>query len=204
MTRAIAVVLSAAWLAGACSPSAPPPRPPRAVPYRSGPLAIQVWGIGPIRRMTYFESPVIRQLFPTADVEDATVRISFDETRAAVTVARDGVEMLEIDDGTSYAPGTDDPLIGQVRAVGGPVVGPGGERIGMTWKAAHLDLSQCEIGVDRDRDTVICARPRAGAVTFYFAVPGWGSEELPPPGLLDRVGYLKAIVWTPAAAPRTP
>jgi hypothetical protein len=202
MVRPLTVVFFAMLLGEGCTPQAPLGPPPPAVPYRSGPLVMGQWGVGPIRPLTYFESPVIRRLFPAADVEDATVRISFDETEAAIMVKQDGTPMLEIDDGTANAPGTDDPMIGAVRALGGPVRGPAGERIGMSWKAARFDLSECEIGGDRDANTVICARPRAGAVTFYFTTPGWDSGELPPPGRLDRTGYLTAMVWTPPPAPR--
>ena len=107
--------------------------------------------------------------------------------------------MLEIDDGTENAPGTNDPMIGSVRAIGGPVVGPHGERLGMTWRAARMDLSECEVGVDRDANTVICARPGEGAVMYQFAAPGWDSEEMPPDSVLRRGGYIKAIIWTPPA-----
>ena len=67
-----------------------------------------------------------------------------------ITVEQDGAPLLEIDDGTRSAPGTDDPLIGQVRAIGGPVVGPRGEKLGLRWPEARFDLTQCEIGEDRD------------------------------------------------------
>ena len=197
MVRPFTVVWLAIFLAEGCTRSSPPEPPPPALPYRSGPLLIGPWGVGPIRRTTYFETPVIRRLFPAAQVDDTTVRVSFDETEAAIAVRQDGVQMLEIEDGTANAPGTDDPMIGAVRALGGPMVGPGGERIGMSWKAAHFDLSECEMGADRDSGLVVCARPRAGALTFYFVAPGWTSGELPPPGRLDRTGYLKAMVWTP-------
>jgi hypothetical protein len=92
-------------------------------------------------------------------------------------------------------------MIGSVRAVGGPVVGPHGERLGMTWRAARMDLSECEVGVERDANTVICARPGEGAVTYQFAAPGWDSEEMPPDSVLRRAGYIKAIIWTPPATP---
>jgi hypothetical protein len=88
-------------------------------------------------------------------------------------------------------------MIGEVRAVGGPIIGPGGERLGMRWAAARFDLSQCEIGVDRDRNTVICARQGEGALTYQFAVPGWDSEEIPPIALMRKAAYLKTIIWTP-------
>jgi hypothetical protein len=168
------------------------------------------WGIGPIRADTYFESPVIGDLFPNAKVKDVKVRLAVDDSEDGITVTQDGVELLEIDDSAIDTGPDQDPPIGQVRAVGGPVVGPDGETLGMGWTDAKFDLSQCEIGVERDRNTVICARRGEGAITFYFAVPTWDSEELPPESLLRKVGYLKAIVWTPppppspSGAPATP
>jgi hypothetical protein len=200
MIRPSAVLLGAVVLLQACAPSplkeAAAPKP---APYRSGPLAIGVWGVGPIRRATYFEAPRIRELFPLAQVSDGMVRIAADETTAVITVSQGGVQVLEIDDGTANAPGTTDPMIGAVRALGGPVQGPHGERIGMTWRAAHFDLTECDLGAERDRNTVFCARPGEGAVTYQFAVPGWDSEEIPPASLLRKVAYVKAIVWTPPA-----
>ena len=106
--------------------------------------------------------------------------------------------MLEIDDGTRSAPGTDDPLIGQVRAIGGPVIGPRGERIGMRWRDAHFDLAQCEIGEKHQRGCIVCARPHEGSVTYIFAVPGWNPVDLPSPFLLAKNGYLREMVWTPS------
>jgi hypothetical protein len=198
MDRPTTVILLLAALACGCTrqPGPEPPAPAQR-PYRSGDIQVGRWGVGPIRGWTYFESPRIRELFPDAVVRDATIRVSADETTAAIIVEQDGAELLEIDDGTRNAPGTDDPMIGKVRAVGGPVRAPGGERLKLSWAASRFDLSQCEIGVDEDADRVICARPGDGAVTYVFAVPGWDSEEMPPASLLRARAYLSQIVWTP-------
>ena len=204
MNRPSTVVLAAAALA-ACAPSPQKEPPaPRAAPYRSGPLLVGAWGVGPIRQGTFFESSRIREIFPLADVRDTTLRIAPDETTAAIMVSQSGGLLLEIDDGTSNFPGTNDPMIGSVRALTGPVVGPHGERLGLAWRAAHIDLSECEVGVERDANTVICARPGEGAVTYQFAVPGWDSEEMPPDQVVRRVAYIKAIIWTPPGPPPTP
>jgi hypothetical protein len=198
MNRPNPVIFAMAALVCACTrgPGQEPPAPPQAA-WRSGEIQVARWGVGPIRPMTFFEAPRIRELFPEAKVEEAEIRVSQDETLAVITVTQHGRPLLEIDDGTRYAPGTDDPLIGKVRAVGGPVVGPGGERINLSWKAAKFDLSQCEIGTDHDANRVICARPGDGLVTYVFAVPGWDSEEVPPASLLRAKAYLSQIVWTP-------
>jgi hypothetical protein len=206
MIRPLTVVLALAGLLSACGDGGSPgggPAPPQ-TPYRFGLIGIGHWGVGPIRGTTYFEQPALQVLFPRAKVAEVTLRIADDETRDGVTVVQDGTEFLEIDDGLGDYPGTDDPMIGEVRAVGGPIKGPSGERLGMSWTAARFDLSQCEIGVDRDRNTVICARQGEGAVTFQFAVPGWDSEEMPPEGLVRRAAWLKAIIWTPPPLPGQP
>ena len=206
MIRPLTVVLALAGLLAACGEAADVtggPAPPQ-TPYRFGTLRMGHWGMGPIREATYFERPMIQDLFPRARVQDVTLQISHDETRDGISVVQNGTEMLEIDDGLGNYPGTDDPMIGQVRAVGGPIKGPSGEILGMSWKAARFDLSQCEIGVDRDRNTVICARQGEGAVTFQFAVPGWDSEELPPQSLMRKVAVLKTIIWTPPPLPNQP
>jgi hypothetical protein len=200
MIRPATALLIAAVLLQACAPSplkqAAAPKP---AAYSSGPIAVGVWGVGPIRQTTYFEAPRIQELFPLAKVSDATVRVSDDETMAVITVAQNGADMLEIDDGTGNAPGTTDPMIGAVRVIGGPAQGPEGERLGLRWGDSHFDLSECDLGAERDRNTVFCARPGEGAITYQFAVPGWDSEEIPPASLLRKVGYVKAIVWTPPA-----
>jgi hypothetical protein len=201
MIRPPTVVLALAMLLGACAPSPQSEgAAPKPSPYRSGPLSIGVWGVGPIRATTYFEAPRIQELFPSAQVGDGTSRISNDETTAVIAVNLKGVRVLEIDDGTTNAPGTTDPMIGSIRAIGGPVLGPHGERLGLAWRDAHMDLSECEVGVDRDANTVICARPGEGAVTYQFAVPGWDSEEMPPSSLLRKGAYIMAIIWTPPPA----
>ncbi len=204
MNRPFTAVLGAGAVLAACTPSPQKEPPaPKAAPYRAGPLLVGAWGVGAIRTSTFFEAARIRELFPLADVRDATVRISHDETMAAILVNQSGQPLLEIDDGTSNVPGTNDPMIGQVRAIGGPVSGPHGERLGLSWRAAKVDLAECEVGVERDANTVICARPGEGSVTYQFAVPGWDSEEMPPDSLVHRVAYIKAIIWTPPAPPAT-
>jgi hypothetical protein len=191
-----AAILAAALCACTRGPRPEPPEPPRA-PYHGGTIAVGRWGVGPIRAGTYFEAPRIKDLFPDAKVSDGDIRIAADETMAVITVEQDGARVLEIDDGTGNFPGTDDPMIGQVRAIGGPVRGPGGEGLGLPWTRAQFDFSQCEIGVEHDVNKVICARAGDGQVTYVFTVPGWDSEEMPSPSLLRAKAYLSQIVWTP-------
>jgi hypothetical protein len=202
MTRPIPVIAALTVLA-ACSP-VPPPRTlpePSAKPYVDGPLIIGMKGIGPIRATAYFEPPRIRDLFPQAQIKQGVVQIDPldpNDTLDDIIVYHGDTPMLEIDDGTRSAPGTDDPLIGQVRAIGGPVMGPRGERLGLRWRQAGFDLTQCEIGELHQRGKIVCARPGEGSVTYIFAVPGWNPVDLPSPMQLQNNGYLIEMVWTPS------
>jgi hypothetical protein len=202
MIRLIPVVAAVTALV-ACAPT-PPARTmpePSARPYLDGPLIVGLKGIGPIRKTTYFETPRIRDIFPKAPLRESIVQIDpLDpkDTLDDILVYDGSTPMLEIDDGTRSAPGTDDPLVGQVRAIGGPVIGPRGERIGMRWRNADFDLTQCEIGEKHQRGRIVCARPHEGSVTYIFAVPGWNPVDLPSPLLLENNGYLLEMVWTPS------
>ena len=201
MIRAIPAFAVLTALA-ACAPSAPNTATPEpsAKPYVDGPLIIGMKGIGPIRAMTYFEPPRIRDLFPKARITTGVIQIDpLDpkDTLDDIVVYDGDTPMLEIDDGTRSAPGTDDPLIGQVRAVGGPVVGPHGVKLGLRWRDARFDLSQCEIGEKHQRGALVCARPHEGAVAYIFAVPGWDAVDLPKPWQLWKNAYLREMVWTP-------
>jgi len=200
MIRPALVVLPLAVLLAACGRDgggAGGPPPP-VQPYLGGRVPLGHWGVGPIRAGTLFEQPAIQALFPNAKVSDSLYPIAADETLLTIKVVQDGVTMLEIDDSNAYAPNKDDPLVGKVRLLGGPVRGPRGERIGLLWRDAGFDLSQCELGEGRAVDTLDCARRGEGAITYDFAIRGWGSHVDPPSqAVLDADGYLKEIVWTP-------
>jgi hypothetical protein len=200
MIRSFAVALPILTLLAGCEQDAGRtggPTPP-VRPYRSGTMPIGHWGVGPIRADTYFEQPVIQALFPKAQVRDGLFQIDMDESLITITVVQDGVQVLEIDDSNVFAPNKDDPLVGKVRLLGGPVRGPRGETIGMSWRDAGFDLSQCELGEGRAVDTLDCARRNEGAVTYVFAIKGWGSHvDIPSKSTLNANAYLREIVWTP-------
>lgn len=204
MVRPLTVVFGAALCLAACAPH---PRKeaaaPKAEPYRSGPLPSGVWGIGPIRAGTPFSPAAIRALFPGAEVRETVLPVAGDTTVTAIIVSVGGTDWLEIDDGAQSNDDDDDddadqpPAITSVRALGGPVRGPHGEPLGLPWTRASFDLSECDAGGERDRDTVFCARPGEGAVIYQFGVRGWDSEELPSSSAMRAGGYLKAIIWAP-------
>ncbi|HLI66431.1 MAG TPA: hypothetical protein VKU90_08705 [Caulobacteraceae bacterium] len=203
MVRQTTVVFGAAALLAACAPHprkegpAPPP-----APYRSGPLLVGAWGAGPIRAGTPFAPGAVERLFPGAAVRETVLPVAGDTTTRALIVSVGGTDWLEIDDGSQSNDADDDdaaapPAITAVRAMAGPVRGPHGEGLGLAWPKAGFDLSECDAGGERDRDTVFCARPGEGTVIYQFGVRGWDSEEMPSSAAMRAGGYLKAIIWAP-------
>ncbi len=200
MIRLLFAALSLTVLLAACGrdgKAVGDPAPPVRL-YTGGLMPLGHWGVGPIRADTLFEQPVLQGLFPDAKVSDSLFPIDADETLLTITVVQHGTTILEIDDSNAYAPNRDDPLVGKVRLLGGPVRGPRGERIGMGWREAGFDLSQCELGQGRGADTLDCARRGEGAITYDFAIRNWGTHvDLPTPAELKAGAYLQEIVWTP-------
>jgi hypothetical protein len=203
MIRPLTVIAAFALGLAGCAP-APASKvvlTPASGPYTGGPLVIGLGGAGPIRSSTYFEAPRIQDLFPDAKITEAVVQLDPEDPTDnidVINVEQDGVRILQVDDGTRSAPGTDDPLIGPVRGVGGPIRGPHGETLLTRWPNAHFDLTQCEIGENQQKGALVCARPREGSVTYIFAIPGWDTTDLPSAKLLRSRAYLREIVWTPS------
>ena len=197
----VAAALSALLVACAPAPASRVMLAPSSEPYTGGPLIVGLGGAGPLRSTSYFESERIQALFPGAVITEAVVQVDpLDpkDTIDVINVERDGVRVLQIDDGTRSAPGTDDPLIGPVRGVGGPIRGPHGETLLTRWPDAHFDLTQCEIGEYQQHGSLVCARPHEGSVTYIFAIPGWDTTDLPSASMLRSRAYLREIVWTPS------
>ena len=67
-----------------------------------------------------------------------------------------------------------------------------------TAAARVSDVGTVHMPQRRAVDTLDCARRGEGAITYDFAIRGWGSHVDPPSQAeLNAGGYLKEIVWTP-------
>jgi hypothetical protein len=88
--------------------------------------------------------------------------------------------------------------ITQIHGVTHHVVGPAGERPGMTLREAGVDPSTCRIGRDLWLGMAICRSRGAAnvALTFSFQGEAAMASSLPSRDVLDT-GLLQRIIWTP-------
>ena len=186
----------AALLAGCSSAGFDGPAA-RSVPQDAGTfLQITAQGAGPLNGSTPYSSKAILALMP--DYTTGSVIIGLENSTPDATVlfrkAYGGqVQALQILPG----PGG---RIGQIHGVTHHVVGPAGERPGMTFRETGTDPSTCRIGTNLWLGMAICRSRGASNVTLTFSFKGEAamSTSLPPREVLDQ-GELQRIIWTPPA-----
>jgi hypothetical protein len=90
--------------------------------------------------------------------------------------------------------------IQQIHGVTHHVVGPAGERPGMSFRETGTDPSTCRIGTDLWLGMAICRSRGAANVTLTFSFQGEAamSTSLPTGSALAE-GMLQRIIWTPAS-----
>jgi hypothetical protein len=189
---AVPLALPLALLA-ACGPadkpvepaSAPASAPPTAA---TSLLALDEYAVGPIMAQTPFKAEAIQALFPKDKVATEG---------SIITVARDGVPMLEI----HGEPGL--TTVGEIHIAGRSATGPRGEVFGMPWPKLDVPLKRCWMGQDAYRHAVICTQPGESVLRYVFEVPGWATDELPTTEVL-ATATLRDFIWKSGAGGYAP
>jgi hypothetical protein len=197
--RGIVSCSSAAALGAivACAPTADSFRPAPAAPaFRATSdtfLQITAQGAGPIGAATPFSSKAILANLPGYDTGHVTIGLETSTPDALVLFkeAYGGrIQVLHI-----LGSGN---RITQIHGVTHHVVGPAGERPGMSFREAGTDPSTCRIGTDLWLGMAICRSRGAPNVTLTYSFQGEAamSSSLPSRAVLDT-GMLQRIIWTP-------
>jgi len=197
--RGIVSCSSAAALGAivACAPTADSFRPSPAAPaFRATSdtfLQITAQGAGPIGAATPFSSKAILASLPGYDTGHVTIGLETSTPDALVLFkeAYGGrIQVLHI-----LGSGN---RITQIHGVTHHVVGPAGERPGMSFREAGTDPSTCRIGTDLWLGMAICRSRGAPNVTLTYSFQGEAamSSSLPSRAVLDT-GMLQRIIWTP-------
>ncbi|WP_407048115.1 DUF1131 family protein [Methyloraptor flagellatus] len=189
------IALSSLVALSACSSAGVDTFATRAVPQDSGTfLQITAAGAGPLNGSTAYSSKAILAQLP--DYTTGSVIIGLENsTPDAMVLFRKAyggqVQALQILPG----PGG---KIGQIHGVTHHVVGPAGERPGMTFREAGTDPATCRIGTNLWLGMAICKSRGAPNVTLTYSFKGEAamSSTLPPRQVLDT-GELQRIIWTP-------
>ncbi|SFM63078.1 Protein of unknown function [Pleomorphomonas diazotrophica] len=187
LLRLSGVLMSAALagcsVLGSDSDFAPPPS--RAATFR-----ITAAGVPGLPPDTAFSKKAIEALEPGYAVSSVTMATEQNESVAALALFRDGLQVLQVLPGAGGR-------IGAVHGVSESLVGPNGERIGMTFREARMDRLSCREGQGNWLAMPICTARGAPNVTFVFAIPGYISAgDLPDDATLASA-TLQRIIWVP-------
>jgi hypothetical protein len=200
-TRRVALLLALAGALAACAPTGDAVRP-GAGPRASTPafqatgdtfLQITAAGVGPIGPSTPYQSKAILAQLPGFTTGHVTIGLE-SSTPDALVLFKDAyggrIQMLHI-----LGSGN---RIEQIHGVTHHVVGPAGERPGMTLREAGTDPSTCRIGTNLWLGMAICRSRGAPNVTLTYSFQGEAamSTSLPRREILET-GILQRIIWTP-------
>jgi hypothetical protein len=156
-------------------------------------LQITAQGAGPIGPSTPFASKAILAQMPGYTTGNVTIGLETTTTDALVLFkeAYGGrIQVLHILGSGGR--------IQQIHGVTHHVVGPAGERPGMSFAETRTDPSSCRVGTDLWLGMAICKSRGASNVTLTFSFQGEAamSASLPSGEALAN-GMLQRIIWTP-------
>lgn len=156
-------------------------------------LQITAAGAGPIGAATPFESRAILAQMPDYTTGHVTIGLERTTTDALVLFRQAYGGRIQV----LHLLGSGN-RIAQIHGVTHHVIGPAGERPGMTLAEARTDPSTCRIGTDLWLGMAICRSRGASNVMLTYSFQGEAamSTELPPRPVLDT-GILQRIIWTP-------
>ncbi|TBW41026.1 DUF1131 family protein [Siculibacillus lacustris] len=156
-------------------------------------LQITAAGAGPIGAAMPFDSKAILAQFPGYTTGHVTIGLET-STPDALVLFKDAyggrIQVLHI-----LGQGN---RITQIHGVTHHVVGPAGERPGMSFAEARTDPATCRIGTNLWLGMAICRSRGAPNVTLTYSFQGEAAmaTSLPPREILDT-GMLQRIIWTP-------
>ncbi len=184
-------VAGLAVLVTACTTSAPPTR--RAAtgqaPRTASVGQITAAAAGPIRPGTTYSLAGLKAAAPAFTVTPIETAVE-SRTTSAFGLFYDGMQTFQAFKGG-------DGKVGEVHGVGDRVVGPAGERIGMTMAEAGTQPRECRMGRDLWIGMAICTSHGARNVQLVYSIAGYMDfTHLPPPNEL-REAMLQRIIWRP-------
>ncbi|MCW1843544.1 DUF1131 family protein [Prosthecomicrobium hirschii] len=159
-------------------------------------LRITADGAGPLTGATAYDAKTIEGLMPGYTTGSVLIGLETGTTNATVLfrkIYEGQIQVLHI----LSAP---NGRIGQIHGVTHHVIGPAGERPGMTFREAGVDPASCRPGTNLWLGMAICTSRGAPNVVLTFSFKGEAatSVKLPARAVLDT-GELQRIIWTAPA-----
>lgn len=158
-------------------------------------LQISAQGAGPINGATPYSSKAILAQMPGYTTGNVTIGLETTTPDALVLFkeAYGGrIQVLHILGSGGR--------ISQIHGVTHHVVGPAGERPGMSFRETRANPSTCRMGTDLWLGMAICRSSGAPNVTLTFSFQGEAAMATSlPSGEALANGILQRIIWTPAS-----
>jgi hypothetical protein len=157
-------------------------------------LQITADGAGGLDANTAYSSKAIMAALPGYATGSVLIGLENETTNATVVFRKimgGQVQVLHVLPGNGGK-------VGQIHGVTHHVVGPAGERPGMTLAEAGVNPASCRIGANLWLGMAICRSRAAPNVLLTFSFKGEYamSNRLPSPQVL-ATGELQRIIWTP-------
>jgi len=150
-------------------------------------------GVGGINRDTPYSSKAIEAALPGFTTEGIQTANENATEWATAAFNTDGFQVLQVFKAKN----------GKIRTVHGVthhLMGPNGERIGMTFSDIGSARSDCRVGKNLWRGMAICKSKGHPNVELVYAIPGYQGpfDQLPPSKELFDA-QVQRILWTPKA-----
>ncbi|ESR22743.1 DUF1131 family protein [Lutibaculum baratangense] len=193
MIPRVAAFLSLGLALAGCASEGGPPSVSSATSIMPVAYAIEADSAGPITATTSYSRQALQALFPGDRID---VIQTADETGvvSALTIFEEGLQTLMV------IPTSNRREIKAVHGAGLAVAGPGGERLGMTFRELGMDRGTCRLGQGPWVGMAVCRSRQAPNVSLVFDPGEWSEpNELAPAEVLAE-GRLQRIVWSPPGA----
>ncbi|MER2605125.1 MAG: DUF1131 family protein [Siculibacillus sp.] len=156
-------------------------------------LQITAQGAGPIGAATPYSAKALTAQMPGYTTGPVTIGLETSTPTATVLFKQEYGGRIQV----LHVLGSGDRIT-QIHGVTHHVVGPAGERPGMSFREAGTDPSTCRIGTDLWLGMAICKSRGAPNVTLTYSFSGEAAMQtsMPSRSVLDT-GMLQRIIWTP-------
>jgi len=156
-------------------------------------LQITAQGAGPINASTPLSSKAILAQMPGYTTGNVTIGLEHTTTDATVLFKEAYGGRIQV----LHLLGSGG-RIQQIHGVTHHIIGPAGERPGMSFRETGTDPSSCRIGTDLWLGMAICRSRGAPNVTLTFSFQGEAAMATSlPSGQALAEGMLQRIIWTP-------
>ena len=150
-------------------------------------LELSETGVGLVDQSTPFSTSAISQALGGARVDTVNATYNGTVTAQLAAFGPSGLQMARFQGGGGR--------ISAIQIVSEDVPGPGGARVGMTYRQTGGNAMQCQEGQSTWEGMAVCGR-NGSAITYVYSVPLWQGGAMPTGNDLNEA-VLNRMIWEP-------